>query len=197
VAASVKDLAKAFMETRHSRLLITNGDIDHVLGYVHHQELLSNPKSIKKAMREITFVPETMSAKDMMIRMIHEEYNIACVVDEFGGTAGILTLEDILEEIFGEIEDEHDEEAYVEEQVSEEEFLFSGRLEVSYLNEKYHQINIPEGDYNTLSGYIVMTSGDIPEQGEALEMGGLRFAFESVTEKKIETIRVTVLPKDN
>ncbi|MDX1476195.1 MAG: hemolysin family protein [Saprospiraceae bacterium] len=196
ISSSVKELADAFIETRHSRLIVTNGDVDHVLGYVHHQELLSNPKSVKKAMREITFVPETMSAKDLMIRMIYDEYNIACVVDEFGGTAGIITLEDILEEIFGEIEDEHDEEDYVEEQLSETEFLFSGRLEVSYLNEKYEQIEIPEGDYNTLSGYIVMTSGDIPEQGAEIQMGGYRFIFESVSEKKIETIRVVVLPED-
>lgn len=192
VSSSVKELAEAFAQTGHSRLLITDGDVDNVLGYVHHQELLQNPKSIKKALREINFVPETMSANDLMLRMIHENYNITCVVDEFGGTAGILTLEDILEEIFGEIEDEYDAGEYVEEQISKSEYLFSGRLEIGYLNEKYEHLDLPDGDYNTLSGYIVMTSGQIPEQGNHIDMGDYRFVFESVTEKVIETIRVII-----
>jgi putative hemolysin len=130
----------------------------------------------------------------MHSRILITDGDIACVVDEFGGTAGIITLEDILEEIFGEIEDEHDEEDYIEEQIGEHEYRFSGRLELDYLNEKYDDINLPEGDYNTLSGYIVMTSGEIPEEGEVIDMGEYRFTFESVSEKKIETIRVMAFP---
>lgn len=190
IANDVDALSAKFEETMHSRILITGGDIDNVRGYVHHQELLQDPKSIHHALREIEFVPETMSANDLMLQMILKGTNIACVVDEFGGTAGIITLEDILEEIFGEIEDEHDEEDYIEEMLGEHEYRFSGRLEIDYLNEKYADINLPEGDYNTLSGYIVMTSGEIPEEGEVLDMGDYRFVFESVSEKKIETVKL-------
>jgi CBS domain containing-hemolysin-like protein len=193
---SVDDLADMFKEARHSRIIITDGDIDNVVGYVHHQQLLADPETIVLAMREIQFVPETMSAKDLMQQMILKESNITCVVDEFGGTAGIITLEDILEEIFGEIEDEHDTEEYVDEQLSLSEYRFSGRLEIDFINEKYENLNIPEGDYNTLSGYIIMTSEDIPDKGEELVMGDYKFIFESVSEKKIETVRLIDLQVD-
>ena len=203
ISADVQTLGNAFIESGHSRLIVTEGDIDTVKGYVHHQELWSQPQTIADAMRDLAFVTETMSAKDLMIKMIYENLNIACVVDEFGGTAGIITLEDILEEIFGEIEDEHDDGEYIEVQVSDMEFVFSGRLEINYLNEKYEQLHIPEGDYQTLSGYIVMTLGDIPEQGDEVEMTAgvlgderYRFVFELVSEKKIETIRMYILEKD-
>jgi magnesium and cobalt exporter, CNNM family len=190
LSETVEELANVFREARHSRIIITDGDIDHVVGYVHHQQLLSDPATILHAMREIQFVPETMSAKDMMQQMIVNESNITCVVDEYGGTAGIITLEDILEEIFGEIEDEHDTEEYTDVQLSPSEYRFSGRLEIDFINEKYENLNIPEGEYNTLSGYIVMTSEDIPDQGEELVMGDYKFIFESVSEKKIETVRL-------
>lgn len=195
IGEEVEVLSAKFEETMHSRIIVTDGDIDNVQGYVHHQELLRDPETIRDAQREITFVPETMSAKDLMLQMIFEGNNIACVVDEFGGTAGIITLEDILEEIFGEIEDEHDEEEYIEQRVGENEYLFSGRLEIDYINEKYKDIDLPSGEYNTLSGYIVMTSGKIPEQGEEITMGRYRFILESVSAKKIETIRVLTIPQ--
>ncbi|RLD22077.1 MAG: HlyC/CorC family transporter [Bacteroidetes bacterium] len=188
LSESVDALAEVFKEARHSRIIVTEGDIDNVIGYVHHQQLLFNPETILQAMRKIQFVPETMSAKDMMQQMILKESNITCVVDEFGGTAGIITLEDILEEIFGEIEDEHDTEEYIDEQLSPSEYRFSGRIEIDFINEKYENLNIPEGEHNTLSGYIIMTSEDIPDQGEELVMGDYKFIFEAVTEKKIETV---------
>ena len=190
VSETVDSLADVFRDARHSRIIVTDGDIDNVIGYVHHQQLLANPDSIRHAMREIQFVPETMSAKDLMQQMILKETNITCVVDEFGGTAGIITLEDILEEIFGEIEDEHDTEEYIDAQLSESEYRFSGRLEIDFINEKYENLNIPEGEHNTLSGYIIMTSEDIPDQGEELVLGDYKFVFEAVSEKKIETVRL-------
>jgi len=119
---------------------------------------------------------------------------MACVVDEFGGTAGLITLEDILEEIFGEIEDEHDTDEFEDTQLSENEFRFNGRVELDAINEKYENLNIPEGDYHTLSGYIVMTSGTIPEQGTEVILDGMRIIFEKVSEKKIEQIRLIKLP---
>ncbi len=197
VSESVESLAEMFDRERYSRIIVTDGDIDNVVGYVHHQQLLSDPATIRQAMIDISFVPETMSAKDLMLDMILQQSNITCVVDEFGGTAGIITLEDILEEIFGEIEDEHDVESSQDVQLSPFEYRFAGRIEVDYINEKYPQLHIPEGDYNTLSGYIVMTSEDIPEQGEELIMGDYKFIFESVTERRIEVIKLIDLRAQN
>jgi CBS domain containing-hemolysin-like protein len=195
-----EDIDKAiftnFKETKLSRVLVTEGDIENVIGYVHHLHLLDNPKSIKKVILEIPFVPEAMNVRDLMMRFINERTNIACVVNEFGGTAGVITLEDILEEIFGEIEDEHDQEDYIERQISESEYLFSGRLEIDYLNENFPQLAFPEGEYHTLSGYLVMTSGRIPnQQGEVIELDGYRFVIERISDTKIELIRVKILPK--
>lgn len=192
VRSSVDELEDLFRETKHSRIIVIQDDIDNVLGYVHHQQLLNQPKSIKSLILDIPFVPEVMRVTDLMNKFIKQRINIACVVDEFGGLSGLITLEDILEEIFGEIEDEHDEEEYVEEQLSDREFLFSGRLEIDYLNEKYN-LNFPEGDYHTLSGYLVMTTEAIPEQGAEIELSGYKFIFELVSETKIETVRVIKL----
>lgn len=186
------EVVKAFIESRHSRLIVIDHDVENIIGYLHHQQMLDNPKQIKHLVLDIMFVPEAMSAKDMMSKFINSDTNIACVVDEFGGTAGIITLEDILEEIFGEIEDEHDSEDYVDLKISDTEYRFSGRLEVSHLNDKYDNINIPEGEYHTLSGYLVTTSGTIPETGQELEIDRYKFIFEDVSETKIETVRVIV-----
>lgn len=139
---------------------------------------------------DIRFVPEVMRVTDLLNKFIKDRINIACVVDEFGGLAGLITLEDILEELFGEIEDEHDEEEHIEIQVSEHEFIFSGRLEIDYLNEKYPDLQLPEGDYHTLSGYLVMTTETIPEQGVELLLGNYKFILEAVSETKVERIRV-------
>ena len=185
-----------FTETRHSRIIVSENDIDTVLGYVHHLQLLKNPKQLRRHIIEMAFVPEVMNVFDLMLKFIREGTNIACVVDEFGGTAGIITLEDILEEIFGEIEDEHDVEDYLELKLSDDEYIFSGRLEIDYLNEKYPNLNFPIGEYETISGYVVMTSGTIPNSGDELELDGYLFVFEQVSDKKIETIRVRKLPED-
>lgn len=191
-----EEVIAEFIDSRHSRLIVTDQDIENIIGYIHHQQLLDNPKQIKHLILDIMFVPEAMSAKDMMSKFINSDTNIACVVDEFGGTAGIITLEDILEEIFGEIEDEHDVEDHVETQISDKEYLFSGRLEIDHLNDKYEHINIPEGEYHTLSGYLVMTSGTIPETGTEILIDGFRFVLEQVSDTKIETIRMFIIDED-
>lgn len=193
VDSTIDELIAAFQDTKHSRILVCEGDIDHVLGYVHHQQLLHKPKSLRRLIMDIPIVPEVMGVFDLMYFLTRERNSIACVVDEFGGTAGLITLEDILEEIFGEIEDEHDEEEWIDEQISDREYLFSGRLEIDYLNEKYEHIHFPEGDYSTLSGYLVMTYGTIPEQGGEIELNGYRFVLELVSDTKIETVRVIKL----
>ena len=187
---SIEDLEQRFKETKLSRLVVTEDDIDNVLGYVHHAQMLKNPKNIKSLILDIPFVSETMRAQVLMNRFIKTGTTIACVVDEYGGIAGVITLEDILEEIFGEIEDEHDQEGYIETQVSETEYIFSGRLEIDYLNEKYEFIEFPEGEYETLSGYLVTTTETIPEQNAEILLNGYKFVLELVSDTKIETIRV-------
>lgn len=194
---SIPELIEMFMSSRHSRIVIIDDDIEEVIGYIHHQQLINKPQSIDKLILPIEYLPEAMNAQDLMFKFMKSDANIACVVDEFGGTAGIITLEDLVEEIFGEIEDEHDKEDYIEIQVSNDEYVFSGRLETDYLNEKYEHLEFPEGEYNTLSGYVVMTSGSIPEEGDIIELDDFRFVLESVTDTRIETIRVINKPKEN
>jgi len=193
--ATLDEAITEFRSSNLSRLLVTaDGDIEDVEGYIHHQQLIDNPKYIKKLILPITFVPEAMNVQDLMLKFIKQGTNIACVVDEFGGTAGLITLEDILEEIFGEIEDEHDAEEHIENQISDTEFVFSGRLEVDYLNEKYEHINLPESsEYTTLSGYLVMTAQNIPSAGEELVLDGYKFVIQGMGETKIDSIRVVKL----
>jgi CBS domain containing-hemolysin-like protein len=131
---SVEDLKNKFLETKHSRLIVYDDSIDRVIGYVHHFDLLKNPVSIRQFVRPLEVIPVSMNAQDLMVQLVKERKNIAWVVDEYGGTAGIITLEDLMEEIFGEIEDEHDVEDKTEKKVGDKEYLFSGRLEVDYLN---------------------------------------------------------------
>ncbi len=188
--ADVEELEQLFRETKLSRIIVIDGDIDNVLGYVHHQQMLKQPPAIQGLVMDIPFVPEVTKVIDLLNRFIEERMSVACVVDEYGGLSGLITLEDILEEIFGEIEDEHDEEEHVEQQLSENEFIFSGRLEIDYLNEKYPDLQLPEGEYHTLSGYLVMTTENIPEQGDEIELGNYRFILELVSNTKIETVRV-------
>lgn len=193
VDSSIDELIEVFQDTKHSRILVCDGDMDNVMGYVHHQQLLQPHKSLRKLIMEIPFVPEVMGVFDLLHLFNKERNGIACVVDEFGGTSGLITLEDILEEIFGEIEDEHDQEDWIDEQISDREYLFSGRLEIDFLNDKYDHLNFPEGDYSTISGYLVMTFGTIPEQGAEIELNGYRFTIELVSDTKIETVRVVKL----
>jgi putative hemolysin len=187
---SIEEVRQTFISSKHSRLIVVDGDVENIVGYFHHQQVLKNISSIKRNIMDIDYVPEVMNVQDLMYKFIKDGSNIACVVDEFGGTAGIITLEDILEEIFGEIADEHDEEEFTEKVISENEFIFSGRLELSYLNTKYERLELPEEDYVTLSGYIVMTHGSIPEVGESVELDNYRFEVLSRTDTRINEVRV-------
>lgn len=193
----IKDLVNIFKDKKLSRIIVMDHDIENTMGYIHHQQLFSKPKTLKSIMIDIPFVPEAMNLKDLMFKFINENVNIATVVDEYGSVSGVITLEDILEEIFGEIEDEHDEEAFTDLKVWDDEYLLSARLEVDYINEKYEAINIPVGEYQTLSGYIVMTSGSIPEEGDQIELDGYKFVLEKVSDTKIETVRLFVLPTED
>lgn len=189
--APVQELRELFIESSLSRILVTEGgDIDKVLGYVHVQQLFSKPEAIRPLAMPINFVPESIQANDLLSKFIKNRTNIACVVDEYGSVSGLVTLEDALEQLFGKIDDEHDHEEFIETSVSEKEFIFSGRLTIEYLNEKYPQLKLPEGDYHTLSGYIINTTQTIPEQGLKLELEGKTFVLDLVSDRKIETVRV-------
>ncbi len=196
VNSSIEELEALFLETRLSRIVVIDGDINKVLGYVHHQQLLEYPEAIRDCILELRFIPEVTRLPDMLDKAVSDSFSIACVVDEFGEVSGIITLEDILEEIFGEIEDEYDDSEYID--VVEEEgktYLFSGRLEISYLTEKY-SLEFPEGEYQTLSGYIISTTENIPEAGEEFRIENYLFEFVNVSNTRIETVRLRVVPEE-
>ena len=195
VTDDLDKLASLFVESKLSRILVVEGDIDRVLGYVHVQQLFEAPVSIRSMVLPITFVPETVLVKDMLNKFIRNRASIACVVDEYGSISGVISLEDALEQIFGEIDDEHDQEDFIEAVISKSEFLFSGRLEVDYLNKSYPELNIPDGDYTTLSGYLVTAAQAIPEQGFTLELEDKTYILESVSDRKIETVRIQLKVK--
>jgi CBS domain containing-hemolysin-like protein len=194
---TIDELVATFRTHKISRIIVVDDDIENVVGYIHHQKLLYPTDKIEKLISPVQFVPDAMGVKDLMQKFIKERFNIACVVDEYGGIAGLITLEDILEEIFGEIDDEHDVEEMTEEVISDHEFVFAGRLEVDYLNEKYPVLELPEGDYQTLSGLIVKSEETIPEQGAEIIIGHNKFILESVSDTRIEKIRVIRLHGDN
>ncbi|MBK8698912.1 MAG: HlyC/CorC family transporter [Saprospiraceae bacterium] len=194
---TIDEVIRMFRTYKISRMIVVDDDIENVTGYIHHQKLLRNPEKIEKIISPIQFVPDAMGVKVLLQRFIKERFNIACVVDEYGGIAGLITLEDILEEIFGEIDDEHDEEGMVEEVISDDEYLFAGRHEVDYLNEKYPGLHLPEGDYQTLSGLIVKSEESIPEEGAEIIIGHNKYILETVSDTRIEKIRIIRLHGEN
>jgi len=192
VNEDLTELRRMIIETKLSRILVYDGGIDKILGYVHHFDILKKADTIRSLVRSMPAIPESMTARDLMLQFIRDRKNIAWVVDEYGGTAGIITLEDIMEQIFGEIQDEHDDENLTEKKISDTEFLFSGRLEIDYLNNEY-ELNIPEGDYSTLSGYIVTTLEDIPEEGSMFNIGNFEVKVMKATDKRLELLRIKVI----
>lgn len=192
IDSSIDELTELFISTGLSRILVYKESIDDIIGYVHLSALFQNPENIAKALSKAIIVPETMSAQRLLNMFIREQKSIAVVVDEFGVTAGIATIEDIMEEIFGEIEDEHDHLNLKEEMVSEHEYIFSGRLEVDYVNEKYH-LNLEESEeYETLAGFVLYFNENIPQEGESLVVNDMTFEILSVKNARIEEIRVFV-----
>jgi CBS domain containing-hemolysin-like protein len=190
--AGMDELRELFVQVGFSRILVYQGSVDNIIGYVRSTDLFKSYGSIRDMLITLEFVPESMSAQKLLASLIKNHKSIAVVVDEFGGTAGMVTMEDMMEEIFGEIEDEHDSESLLEKQLSENEFILAGRLEVAYLNEKYN-LSIEESDeYETLAGFIIFSSESIPNVGEVLEVGNFKFHILKTTAAKIELVRVTV-----
>lgn len=192
VNTPIGDVRKKFIDTQLSKILVYEGTIDNILGYLHHLDLNRQPADIRSVLHKITPVPEAMSAVDLMNQFTRDRKSIAWVIDEFGGTAGIVTMEDVLEEIFGDINDEYDVEEYVEQQLSENEFIFSGRLELDYLNEKYH-FNLPLEQSETLSGYIIAMHETIPKQNDKIIIDHYQFNILLVGDTRIETVKMVVM----
>lgn len=191
-----KNLTKLFTETGYSKILIFKDTVDNILGYVHSFELFKKPKTIKSILRPVELVPETMLIHDILNVLIKKHKSIAVVLDEYGGTSGIMTVEDIVEELFGEIEDEHDSTDLIEEKISETSYRLSARLDVDYLNENY-KLELPESDeYETLGGLIVNEKGEIPEQDAEIEIENFRFIILEVSNTKIDLVRLEVLEKE-
>ena len=193
LSTSVEELTRRFVESKYSRIFVWEGSIDNIVGYVNSKSLFRQPADLRKVLMTAYFVPETMPLQALLEHFIKHRSYIAVVIDEFGGTAGMITIEDILEEIFGEIEDEHDDPGLVEKQMGDGEFIFSGRLEVEYINGKYH-LDIPESDeYDTLAGYVIDRYQGIPSAGETILDGGRKIRVLRTESSKIELLRITLV----
>lgn len=191
---SVTDLRQLFVKTGFSKILVHQNSLDDIIGYVHSFELFKKPRTIKSVMIPVEFVPETMYVKDVLSALTKKRKSIAIVLDEYGGTSGMITVEDIVEELFGEIEDEHDtNELLVENQIAENEYIFSTRFDVEYLNETY-KFDIPESDsYTTLGGFLVHFTKEIPKKGEQIKVGNYLFFIQEATANKIEMVKMIIL----
>ena len=192
----IEDLKRVFEESGHSKVIIYRESIDEVIGYCHQLELFKKPKSIEDILTPILITPESALANELLIQFIQERKSLALVVDEFGGTSGIVSMEDIIEEIFGEIDDEYDNEDLTEQLLGEMEFLLSARLEIDYLNDKYRW-NLPYGDFETLSGFILSLTENLPNIGETITYGRFTFTIVSKESHRIETVRLKISGSDN
>jgi len=188
--SSLSDLKNLCIQTGFSKILIFENSIDNIVGYIRAKELFDKPETIKSRLVPLLIVPETMNVNKLFSKLIKEHKNIALVVDEYGGTSGIITLEDIIEEIFGEIEDEHDTIELKERQINENEYVFSGRLEIDYINDNYN-IELPESEgYETLAGYIIDHCENIPKLNNRVSIGDYQFRMLKVSQTKIELVQV-------
>lgn len=189
----LEEVKELFIKTGLSKILVYRDSIDNIIGYVHSFDLFKSPKSIKLVMKPIIFVPAVISGKELLEMFTKQSGSIAVVTDEYGGTAGLVTIEDVIEEIFGEIEDEHDKEDLREERISDKEYLFSARVEIDYLNEEYDLEFEKSDEYETLGGFILDELEEIPAVGATFIIKNLRFVIEEVSERRIELVRVFLI----
>jgi CBS domain containing-hemolysin-like protein len=192
IEEDIENLKKLFIGTGLSKIIIYKDTIDNIIGYVHSFEMFKKPASIKQILLPITFVPSAMSGEELLEMFTKKSSNIAVVVDEYGGTAGILTIEDVIEEIFGEIEDEHDNEEWLEQKISDTEYRFSGRADIDYLNEEY-DLKLPKSEeYETLGGLIIHVLETIPDAGAMVELEKQTLFIEQVSDRRIEIVRLVL-----
>jgi len=195
IDCSPEELMQKFIESGRSKIIVYKEDIDHITGYIHSSELFHNPSEWRSHIRSMAFVPETMAAKRMMQMFMQQKKSIGVVVDEFGGTSGIVCLEDIVEEIFGDIEDEHDNDKYIAKKLSDNEYVLSARLEIEKVNEMY-DLELPEDDdYKTISGLILHEYQNFPKLNEIVKIGNYSFKIVKNTVTKIELVRLKVEEK--
>jgi len=194
----IEELKQLFIDTGLSKIIVYKDNIDNITGYVHSFEMFKNPKKIKQIQKEVLFVPETISSSDLLKELTQKKKNIAIVLDEYGGTSGLITLEDIIEEIFGEIEDEHDKNELFEKQIDENTFILSGRHEIEELNKKYH-LDIPEDDsYETLGGYILSKIGEIPEENTEFDIDNkFHIKINKANQKQIQKVLLKRINNDD
>ena len=192
VNASIEDLRTAFLTSGHSKIIVHKESVDEVLGYCHALSLFKKPKEISSIITPILIVPEAMPARDLMLRFLEERRSIALVVDEFGGTSGLVSVEDVVEQIFGEIQDEYDTtEDWTERELDDHTYMLSARHELDYLNEKYGW-ELPEGDYDTIAGMLIHFYGDLPDESEVVEIPPYSFEIVSVQDTRIELVKLTI-----
>lgn len=192
IESPIEKLRKKFIETNLTKILVYRDSVDNIIGYAHAHEMFKKPATIQNILLPISVMPQSMTANDALKIFIREKKSIAVVVDEFGGTSGLVTIEDVVEEIFGEIEDEHDTEVQVEKKISDSEYEFSARLEIDYLNDKY-SFGFPRSDeYETLAGLILFISEEIPVENDTIEYDQWIFRVKKVTSRRIELVNVTV-----
>ncbi len=192
VNEDIKTLKDMFIESNLSKILIYKDSIDNIIGYTHSFEIFKRPEKIRSILRPVSFIPESMPANEILNSLISNRRSIAVVLDEFGGTSGLITVEDVVEELFGEIDDEHDTEDLVEKELAENEFLFSARQEIDYINEKYN-LELPESDnYSTLSGMVLDHLESIPEKGEVIYLEPYIIKVEEVSNSKIELLHIKI-----
>ena len=193
---TIENLIATFVSSGFSKILIYNENTDDIVGYVHSFDMFKKPKTIKEVLIPVVTIPETIQINEVLNLLMRKRKSMAVVLDEYGGTSGIVTLEDIVEELFGEIEDEHDKDKFIEEKISDDEYLFSARLEVDYINETYH-LNLPESEeYETLSGLILLHTEEIPTQGETISLPPFVFSIEACSQTRIETVRIFIKESD-
>lgn len=188
---TIEDLRQCFIESGHTKIIVYKDTIDDIVGYCHASELFKKPEHISDIIKDLFLVPETMIAQDLMKRFIEERKSLAVVVDEYGGTSGLVSIEDIIEEIIGEIEDEHDTEVFLEEHVEPNCYHFSARLEIDYLNEKY-QFQLPTGDYETLGGLVLSITENIPEEKEIVSVGGYQISVLEIENNLIKFVELKI-----
>ncbi len=195
--ASIEQLKQLFVESGHSKIVVYHEDIDHIVGYIHSQEMFRNPQDWRNSIRPIAFVPETMLASKMMQMLLQQKRSLGIVVDEFGGTSGLIALEDIVEEIFGDIEDEHDSVHYIAKRLDNGEYMLSARLEIEKVNELF-DLDLPESDdYMTVGGYILHEYQSFPKLNEIVKIGHFEFKIVKNTATKIELVRLKVTENEN